>query len=458
MNKKTRIQKIEDILKQKPIGNKKIKWKDDSVYMNIYKIPLDYLIYNKYNGRILSRTKSLESHGKEISTETKEGKLLIEKLLWDSKPDRNKRTKEDIESKGQLNPGITTKDGIIVDGNRRAMLLNKIDKFDYFEAIILPVTLEENPIEIEKLETSFQMGEDEKLGYNPIEKYLKSKNLKQKGVSVKDIADWMGEKKSIIELWLSIMETMDNYLDYLKYNGVYTQLDGREDHFISLTKWVKIFYGAETPKGFTGYKNIDVNDLETIAFDYIRIKFEGKEFRKMAEGLQPNHFFGNKQIWESFRDKHFENIESIYDKEDNINLDSENLTAYLNSRDDKFKDKAQKLLKDNFDVHITKLKNQQSKDEPVKLINRAIDNISAINKRSENFKKPEVLNQVEQLNQITTEMLQKESPKKVLKQILDLILEVEIKKNFKDKSKLLEYIKSIEKEAYQLEKKIKNLK
>jgi len=85
MNKKTRIQKIEDILKQKPIGNKKIKWKDDSVYMNIYKIPLDYLIYNKYNGRILSRTKSLESHGKEISTETKEGKLLIEKLLWDSK-------------------------------------------------------------------------------------------------------------------------------------------------------------------------------------------------------------------------------------------------------------------------------------------------------------------------------------------------------------------------------------
>ncbi len=148
--------------------------------MNIYKIPLDYLIYNKYNGRILSRTKSLESHGKEISTETKEGKLLIEKLLWDSKPDRNKRTKEDIESKGQLNPGITTKDGIIVDGNRRAMLLNKIDKFDYFEAIILPVTLEENPIEIEKLETSFQMGEDEKLGYNPIEKYLKSKNLNKK--------------------------------------------------------------------------------------------------------------------------------------------------------------------------------------------------------------------------------------------------------------------------------------
>ena len=48
---------------------------------------------------------------------------------------------------------------------------------DYFKAVVLDVTLEENPLEIEKLETSFQMGEDEKLGYNPTEKYLKAKLL-----------------------------------------------------------------------------------------------------------------------------------------------------------------------------------------------------------------------------------------------------------------------------------------
>ena len=45
-----------------------------------YKIPLNHLIYNKYNGRILSRTKSIESLGKKIRPDTLEGKKTISKL------------------------------------------------------------------------------------------------------------------------------------------------------------------------------------------------------------------------------------------------------------------------------------------------------------------------------------------------------------------------------------------
>jgi hypothetical protein len=37
------------------------------------------------------------------------------------------------------------------------MLLNKIPKYEYFKTVILDITLEENPIEIQKLETSYQM-------------------------------------------------------------------------------------------------------------------------------------------------------------------------------------------------------------------------------------------------------------------------------------------------------------
>lgn len=63
MNKQTRIQKISEITehdKNNPYGKIDIPWKDELVPMPVYKIPLEYLIYNKYNGRILSRTKSLE--------------------------------------------------------------------------------------------------------------------------------------------------------------------------------------------------------------------------------------------------------------------------------------------------------------------------------------------------------------------------------------------------------------
>src|SRR5690606_26425333 len=128
MNRQNRIQNIERITKsdEKPFGVMEIPWKDKLEPMNVYKIPLEYLVYNKYNGRILSRTKSLESQHRKIDVESEEGRKLIEKLLWDSKVDRNKKTLENIKTTGgQQKPGIITRDGIIIDGNRRAMLLRE---------------------------------------------------------------------------------------------------------------------------------------------------------------------------------------------------------------------------------------------------------------------------------------------------------------------------------------------
>lgn len=473
MNKETRIQKIQETIdlqkkqsdfQKKPLLQQEIIWDSDLQSMTVYKIPLEYLIYNKYNGRILSRMKSLESQGKEIDAETDKGRQIIEDLLWYSKEERNKKTKIDLEKNEQLKVGIITRDGIIIDGNRRAMLLNKINREgkiknrDYFKAIVLPVTLEENPIEIEKLETSYQMGEDEKLDYNPIEKYLKSKGLNQRGISTAVIADWMGEDKSVIEEYLSVMESMDDYLDFLDYNGVYTQLDGREDQFISLTKWLSNFYGGGSTKAFDGYRDCDVDDLKTIAFDYIRVKYEGKKFRNIAHGQRQNHFFGNKQIWDSFKDKHFQCIDPLREEEEGINLDSENLTSALNGRDEKFKEKTQDLLDENLDTHCTKLRNQKEKDEPAKLISKAIDSMSAINKRSKEFEKPEVLNQVERLNQITTEMIREKSPKMALKQVFDLLVAIDLREAVEDKEEILSFIKDIEREAYQMEKDVKHLK
>ena len=112
---------------------------------------------------------------------------------------------------GQQRYGIVTSDGIIVDGNRRAMLLNRlfhqhdemglsytqVEHCRYFLAIILPDDAEEK--DIQQLETIYQMGEDDKLDYNPIEKYLKCKELKRLGFSDEDIAGFMSEKPGQIK-------------------------------------------------------------------------------------------------------------------------------------------------------------------------------------------------------------------------------------------------------------------
>ena len=69
-----------------------------------------------------------------------------------------------------------------------------------------------------------------------------------------------------------------------------------------------IHFTEKGVKAFDGYTDDDVDDLRDIAFDYLRIrnKYDGKEFRNLADGQKENHFFGNKDIWDSFSSKHDE--------------------------------------------------------------------------------------------------------------------------------------------------------
>ncbi|NNT70922.1 hypothetical protein HKT18_01720 [Flavobacterium sp. IMCC34852] len=476
MNRETRILKIQDIEKtDKPIGKIEIPWKDRLEPMDVYEIPLRFLVYNKYNGRILSRTKSYENQRQLIDAESTEGKELIEKLLWDSKPSKNKETLESLKKLKQEKVGIITKDGIIIDGNRRAMLLNKIDEIDYFKAVILPVEYAGNPIEIEKFETKYQLGEERKLDYNPIEIYLKIQRLyqqlsesnypnegdKKKGVRVDKkaidlIYNWIGNYKNInsandIEYSLQVMNLMDEYLEYQDYNGIYTALDEREEQFRGLTNWLNTFYGETSAKAFDGYKNSDVDELKSVAFDLIRMKFKNEKFRYLAQGQKQNHFFGTREIWSSFLSNHEKIISSF--KEEQIDFNINNLEAHLNSRDTNLKNNIGDLIDENVDIHYQKLRNKQSQDEPVKLLNKAIDSLESININSKNFSKPDSLALTEKLADLVNNTLQKKSPKRLLSHIVKLLEEIDTEKipeQEKEGAKLL--TKTIQSLGYQIHK------
>ena len=477
MKKEIRTQEIQDIIKRNeknPFGKQELPWEDDLKTMKVYKIPLHLLVYNKYNGRILSRTKSLEKQKHNIDAETDEGRKCIETLLWDSKPDRNKKTQESLAKYGQEKVGIITRDGIIIDGNRRAMLLNRIKKYDYFKAVVLPVTLDENPLEIEKLETSFQMGEDEKLGYNATEKYLKSKGLylrltnsskisidKLDESALNKISDWMGETKGEIKKYLSTMGMMDEYLEYLEYDGIYTQLDGREDQFLSLTKWLETFYGENSKKAFDGYKDEDVDDLKVIAFDYLRVRsqYDGKEFRNLAEGNKEKHFFGDKEIWNSFSDKHFKIIENL-PEEANIDFNSNNLARHLNDRDKLFfnsakSEKGESLFIENLTDHKYRIGYNKASGEPEKLVKRATQTFEAIKTNHKSFATPEVQILVKDLGDKVFKSLQKKSPSYVLSQVIELLESINIK-NIPDveKEDIKVKTKQIQSIGYRINKKL----
>lgn len=472
MNKEVRIQKIQEIIERDKnrtdLLNHEIMWEKQLKTEKVYNIPLSFLIYNKYNGRILSRTKSLEKQNQAINVETDEGRDLIEKLLWESKIDRNKKTELSIREFGQQKVGIITKDGVIIDGNRRAMLLNKVDRTGYFKAIVLPVTLDENPIEIERLETTYQMGEDEKLGYNPIEKYLKAKQIFDKLTpkiseteAIKSISDWMGETEGEIRKYLDTMAVMDEYLEYLEYDGIYTQLDSREDQFLSLTKWLNTFYGESSKKAFDGYTDSDVDDLKIIAFDYLRFRneYDGKEFRNLAEGNSDKHFFGDKEIWKSFSSKHNEIIRKL-PKEPEIDFNSANLEKHLNARDKLFFESSifendTSAFLENLNEHKYLVGYNKAAEEPEKLIRRASQTFEAIKTGHKAFAKPEVQRMVQELGDKIFNSLQKKSPSRVLSHIIELLEGIEVDKiPAEEIEEVQEKTKRIQQIGYQINKNI----
>lgn len=386
---------------------------------NAYRIPLQYLIYNKYNGRIGSSVKSFEKQYRELNPETEEDKKKIEQFIWESKEEYNKNTMSNLVEVGQQVHGIVTSDGVIIDGNRRATLLSRIwenrkewDKksadvshCQYFIAIILPDNAEKK--EVMRLETTYQMGEDKKLDYNAIEKYLKCKDLKAEGFLESDIAKMMAEDESKIKEWLKIMKLMDEYLASLDYKGIYTRLEKREGQFVDLTGYLASYEAANgNARVGWNYEQSDLADLKAVCFDYIRAQYEGKEFRLLAKPSKKESFFCKGKIWREFRDRHFKAMEKISEKPlKDLRKESPDadLSKLLKTRDDEWKDKTKEDLKLNLEKSASSLQNINESNRPLELVQKAIDALEAMDTGIDAFFSAKVSNALQELGVVVSQ-------------------------------------------------------
>lgn len=380
----------------------KLTYHGERTTFDVYSIPLSILTYNPYNGRIGAEVKSYERQHHVLDPDNTEDVEIIEKFLWNSKPDANERTKKSLLEDHQQRYGIVTADGKIIDGNRRASLLNNIWHDDsipantkqhtqYFEAIILPIDADRK--EILRLETTYQMGEDAKVDYGPIEKYLKAGDLRDEGFSDSEIANFMGVKVKDVSWYLRILDLMNEYLDTYGYTGIYTMLEETEDPFQKLESALRGYKSGGVTKMWGYDVEEDVSNLKAVAFDYIRLGIDQVDFRdiirKPTKTQTDASLFANEEIWKQFSEDHFVVVDEVTEElVDDIIRDNPDgdLKRMMRARDTAWKDKVAKALNENFNRSRDKLNNKQQAAEPMKLLQKAYAALSAVDTTQPTFK------------------------------------------------------------------------
>lgn len=371
-------------------GKQKLYYKGETQYYPIYKINLNYLLYNKHNGRLETEMLTWEKMN-SVSPDHYDSELhlLIDNFLWNSNKGRNRATLNDLKEKGQQKAGIVSLDGVIIDGNRRAMLLRRLaqesNQGAWFDAIILPDSYHENEKEIVRLETQYQLGEDEKVEYGPLQKYLHVKRLL---VDLKfnheEVADLMNQSLSTIRNWESIMKLMDDYLAHIGCNGLYTMLgdsDGtKEGMLVDLNSDLNRLDKGNPNILWDIDSDLEALRLKLIQFDYMRwndFADAKKTYREISHLGSGKNFLADKEIWERFANEHQETIDPITEEMGTLddfvakNPDFKTREDAARARDRDWKDRVGPAIKRIFGTASSALDARVSELEPKEFLQRA---------------------------------------------------------------------------------------
>ena len=137
LSPQARTEYIQNVMKSKPIRTRRVYYKNETKDLKVYRFDLNNLIFNQYNDRIAVEMKTrFAKIGEVANIYTEDLEETICKILWDESLNRNIATLKNIENIGQQETGVITLDGVIIDVNRRAMLLKKHLKNNCFEGEI----------------------------------------------------------------------------------------------------------------------------------------------------------------------------------------------------------------------------------------------------------------------------------------------------------------------------------
>lgn len=431
LSKEQRKKKLENILGSKKIGEIKIpKLIGFDSSLPTYKIPLQALVYNPHNKRFATRAKTLEKMVGPLDIENGEHRKHVEGFLFHYKIDKNNSTIESLIDDGQIEPGIVTIEGLILSGNRRFRLINEIrenpekynydgNNLEYFEAAIINQEISEK--EINKLESFFQYGKDEKVDYSPIEKYLAIHNHYESGMSDEEIYKnfrSIAKSKNDIKKWREVFKLMEEYLAFIGEKGIYTALyksdkpsgksdldsskDSLEELFISLNNMIRALKNNKSVLSKSvgwDFDHDDIEDFKTAGFLLIRKYYPVQSFRNLREA------FIEKNRWHDF-------YEHIKQAKQDI---SKNLKTF---------DEIGNEYPKHTGEEISKIRNKKYVELVAPSLDKAVNIMHTSKEQQEIKNKPSalmkrIISDLKDLKEILLKNKNKDSHSTLLKEILD---------------------------------------
>jgi hypothetical protein len=321
----------------------------------VYRLPTRLLVFNIANGRFAAEALDAEKRLKRKLDATKpDDAKLIRKLLLEQDKGETESLKKDLAKNGQLDPGIITADGAVINANRRLAILQLLheetddDKYEFIRVARLPAGVDEK--DQWKIEAKLQFGRDFRLEYGAINELLKIRAGRESGLTEKQISEALNHRYSAKQVGekLRILNLIDTYLDLLGKPGEYkiVQVDLR-----AVEKFISLQSSVVTPLEKAKGKTAEVSKLIEVGFAMIsRGKGEHRhwDIRKLKEivELKP----AREALWKAF------------DGQSRLNKNGEKVSqAFRNAQ--------------------TILEAQQDKDKPAQLASDALSVLQQIDVR-----------------------------------------------------------------------------
>lgn len=320
--------------------------------LHVWSIPIPRLTFNIRNGRFASELRAKEKAlGRKLDPHVDADARIIRELLLDQDESETKALMDDVEKHGQIEPGIITADGAVINANRRMAVISTLHdetheaRFEYLKVARLPPNVGEK--DLWRIEAGLQFAKDFRAEYGPINELLKLREGTECGLEPKDIAvSLLGRyTDKQVEGRLAVLKLIDNYLDAISRSQDYAWI-GKE----------------RLMEKFNSLSDNVIEALRRKEYDPLELhRLTGAGFALINHG-ERSHWDIRKLAQIARHDKAKQTLLNV--------LPADPIKA----------DKAE--LDEAFSSAVDLIDDQKEKDKPERLLNKALSALTSIDRKS----------------------------------------------------------------------------